>query len=134
VSVTDVVTLHVELPAEAYTALAALARSQYREPEAQAAWLVATSLDQAARVAVTRLHHENRDQAAEKLAERLRVLHLDAGRPPTRRIAREIGYSHTTAAEALRGGRATSWAVVSALVTYLGGEPEDYRAGWAATR
>ena len=70
-------------------------------------------------------------------AERLRAALIDlrehAGNPSSREIARGIGTaSHTTIAEALSGKRVPSWAVVRAIVDYLGGDEQVFRDLWTS--
>lgn len=59
-------------------------------------------------------------------------LHVQAGRPSAREIARKLGtVSHTTVAEALSGRRVPSWPVVASIVAALGGDEEPVRKIWA---
>jgi transcriptional regulator with XRE-family HTH domain len=68
------------------------------------------------------------------LAAALRRLHRAAGEPSTHEIGKAIGYSHTTVANALRGRRRPTWRVLKAVVTYLEGDLETFRAHWIAVR
>lgn len=65
----------------------------------------------------------------------LRALHVRAGEPSSRAIARGAGgLSHTTVHGALRGARVPSWPVLAKLVKALDGDEEEFRELWAATR
>jgi len=68
------------------------------------------------------------------MAAALRHLHRHAGEPTTREIGKEIGYSHTTVAQALKGSRCPSWPVIEKIVKRLGGNPEEFRPFWLAVR
>lgn len=65
----------------------------------------------------------------------LRDLHVRAGEPSSRAMAKEIGgISHTTLYAALRGTSVPSWPVTQKLVEHLGGDVETFRDLWADTR
>ncbi len=65
----------------------------------------------------------------------LRDLHVRAGEPSSRAMAKEIGgISHTTLYAALRGTSVPSWPVTQKLVEHLGGDVEAFRDLWADTR
>jgi hypothetical protein len=65
----------------------------------------------------------------------LRDLHLHAGEPSSREVARAIGgMSHTTVNLALRGTKVPSWPVAVKLVQHLGGDVEHFRQLWVETR
>jgi GGDEF domain-containing protein len=68
------------------------------------------------------------------LTGELQRLHRHAGEPSTHKIAKETGYSHTTVAKALKGDTCPSWAVLSGIVTTLGGNVEQFRSHWIAVR
>jgi hypothetical protein len=70
----------------------------------------------------------------EELAAALRRLHRAAGEPSTHEIGKNINYSHTTVAQALRADHCPSWPVLHAVVTYLGGDPGQFRSFWIAVR
>ena len=75
------------------------------------------------------------DSAAHLLRTALRALHVRAGAPSTRVIARGIGsISHTTVSQTLRGDRVPSWPLLSKIVLQLGGDEDEFRDLWAATR
>lgn len=75
------------------------------------------------------------DSAAHMLRTALQALHVQAGAPSTRVIARGIGsISHTTVSQTLRGDRVPSWPVLSKIVLELGGDEDEFRDFWAATR
>jgi hypothetical protein len=75
------------------------------------------------------------DSAAHLLRAALRALHVRAGQPSTRVIARGIGsISHTTVSQTLRGDRVPSWPLLSKIVLGLGGDEDEFRDLWAATR
>lgn len=58
----------------------------------------------------------------------LRRLHRAKGAPSTRTVAREIGsLSHTTVAEVLAGRSMPTWPTTEKLVTYLGGDVDEFR-------
>lgn len=65
----------------------------------------------------------------------LRNLHVRAGEPSSRAMAKEIGgISHTTLYAALRGTSVPSWPVTQKLVEHLNGDLETFRELWADTR
>ena len=70
----------------------------------------------------------------DELAAALRRLHRSAGEPSTHEIGKRIGYSHTTVAQAFKGTRCPTWPVLEVLVTYLGGDPAEFKSYWIATR
>ncbi|GAA2878405.1 toll/interleukin-1 receptor domain-containing protein [Nonomuraea rubra] len=72
--------------------------------------------------------------AAQELFAALRQLHLRAGEPSTRAIAKASDLSHTTVHSALRGPRVPSWPVLAKLVAALDGDEEEWRERWTATR
>ena len=75
------------------------------------------------------------DSAAHLLHPALRALHVRAGEPSTRVIARGIGsISHTTVSQTLRGDRVPSWPIFSKIVLQLGGDEDEFRDLWAAAR
>ena len=58
-------------------------------------------------------------------------LHLQAGKPSARAIARALGsISHTTVTEALNGRRVPSWPVLARIVKALGGDEEAFQRIW----
>jgi hypothetical protein len=123
----------VRLPADIAAQLAELAESEFRTPEAQAAALIRDGIRRSA--AMTGPRPVRDQQASLDLAARMQELRLEAGHPSTRVIAEGCGMtSHTTVAEFMRGKRLASWATVSAVVTFLGGDPADYKESWIATR
>lgn len=61
-------------------------------------------------------------------------LHRRTGEPSAREIAKAIGYSHTTVAQALSGARHPSWPVLSGIVEFLKGDVEEFRNYWIAVR
>ena len=68
------------------------------------------------------------DSAAHLLRTALRALHVRAGAPSTRVIARGIGsISHTTVSQTLRGVRVPSWPLLSKIVLGLGGDEDEFR-------
>lgn len=67
-----------------------------------------------------------------QLTAELNRLHAAAGYPTVRDLGRMADTSHSTVAGMLRGRRVSSWPVVSAIVTALGGDPEAARPMWAA--
>lgn len=70
---------------------------------------------------------------AERLRAALTDLREHAGNPSSREMARGVGTaSHTTIAEALSGKRVPSWAVVRAIVDYLGGDEELFLDLWTS--
>lgn len=70
----------------------------------------------------------------DELAAALRRLHRRAGEPSTHEIGKGINYSHTTVAQALKCTRCPSWPVMTAIVTFLAGDLEEFRAYWVAVR
>jgi hypothetical protein len=70
----------------------------------------------------------------DELAAALRRLHRQAGEPSTHEIGKKINYSHTTVAHAFKGARCPSWPVTKAIVTYLDGDLDEFRAYWIAVR
>jgi len=57
---------------------------------------------------------------------RLKALHLDAGSPATREIARATGVSHTAIADALSGRFIPTVKTMTMIVDALGGDMEDF--------
>jgi hypothetical protein len=74
------------------------------------------------------------DQALSELSAALRELQLQAGEPSTRDIASGIHYSHTTVAQVLGGGKCPKWPTLLAVVTHLGGDPDEFKRLWVAAR
>lgn len=75
------------------------------------------------------------DSAARLLRSALQSLHMRAGQPSARVIARGIGsISHTTVSQTLRGDRVPSWPLLSKIILGLGGDEDEFRDLWAATR
>ena len=70
----------------------------------------------------------------DELSVALRHLHRRTGEPSTRVIGKSIGYSHATVAYTLNGTRPATWAVIEAIVVYLGGDVELFRGLWIAKR
>lgn len=66
------------------------------------------------------------------LFDELHQLHHRAGWPSLRRMAAEVGCSHTTIATAFSGPRPPRWGLLELIVETLGGDPEQFRAGWLA--
>ncbi|MEV4514397.1 tetratricopeptide repeat protein [Dactylosporangium sp. NPDC049525] len=66
------------------------------------------------------------------LFDELHQLHHRAGWPSLRRMAAEVGCSHTTIATAFSGPRPPRWGLLELIVEALGGDPEHFRAGWLA--
>lgn len=66
----------------------------------------------------------------------LRDLHLHAGEPSTREIARSTGdaISHDTVHRILKGKGLPRWRPLELVVKALGGDVEDFRALWVAAR
>jgi len=62
-------------------------------------------------------------------------LHVAAGRPATRTIARATGISHTRVHNYLHGaGGTASWARVATLVAHLGGDEAAAQPLWESAR
>lgn len=71
------------------------------------------------------------NSAVRRMFEALRDLHLQAGRPSARAVARLAGdVSHTTVAEALSGRRLPTWPVLDKIVRALEGEADRFRELW----
>jgi hypothetical protein len=71
----------------------------------------------------------------DQLITQLAALQINAGSPSSRTIAAGVGgISHTTANNALRGHKFPSWEVMRRIITYLGGNPEDYLPLWNQAR
>ncbi len=67
------------------------------------------------------------------LATTLRDLHVRAGRPSLRTIARAVGgISHMTVSDALKGRRVPSWDTVRRIGLYLSGDEETLHFQWVA--
>lgn len=66
----------------------------------------------------------------EKLLSALRELHLQAGRPSTRSIAKSGTYSHTTIAAVLKTSRLPAWTVLADIVRCLSGDTEAFLELW----
>jgi DNA-binding phage protein len=66
----------------------------------------------------------------------LRDLHLHAGEPSTRAIARSAGraVSHDTVNRVLRGDGLPSWTSLEFVVKALGGDVEAFRKLWVSAR
>jgi helix-turn-helix protein len=74
------------------------------------------------------------DQALSELSAALRELQLQAGEPSTRDIAGAIHYSHTTVAQVLGGAKCPKWPTLLAVITHLGGDPDEFKRLWVAAR
>lgn len=74
------------------------------------------------------------DQALGELFAALRELQIQAGEPSTRAIGSAIHYSHTTVAQVLSGEKCPKWPTLLAVVTYLGGDPDEFKRLWVAAR
>ena len=74
------------------------------------------------------------DKALGVLSAALRELQLLAGEPSTRDIASAIHYSHTTVAQVLGGAKCPKWPTLLAVVTHLGGDPDEFKRLWVAAR
>lgn len=74
--------------------------------------------------------------AKEKLlVAKLNEWHIAAGAPSVRTIATAIpSGAHSTVADALAGRRIPSWPILSGIVQYLRGDPEEARILWADSR
>jgi len=57
-------------------------------------------------------------------------LFVAANRPTLRSIAQRTALSHTTVADVIHSRRRATWATVSALVEYFGGDMERARQLW----
>jgi tetratricopeptide (TPR) repeat protein len=66
------------------------------------------------------------------LFDELHRLHHQAGWPSLRKMAAEVGCSHTTIATAFSGPRPPRWGLLELIVETLGGDTERFRAGWLA--
>lgn len=66
----------------------------------------------------------------------LNELHLYAGEPSTRAIARSTGraISHDTVNRVLRGEDLPRWSPLELVVKALGGDVETFRALWVSAR
>ncbi len=72
----------------------------------------------------------------QELAQALRQLRVQAGSPGIRGIAERsrTDVSRQTIADALRGTHTPRWHYVEAIVTALGGDPEQIRPLWETAR
>ncbi|MGF9754397.1 AAA family ATPase [Microvirga sp. 0TCS3.31] len=66
------------------------------------------------------------------LVDALHRLHVEAGRPSLRAIARRAGCSHTTVFHLFTDPRVPAWSLLEVVVTATGGDPADYRDLWLA--
>lgn len=65
------------------------------------------------------------------LVLRLRELHLDAGRPSVRTIARQTeALGHDTVHRLLVGAKLPSWGPLELVVEALGGHVDEFRELW----
>jgi hypothetical protein len=64
----------------------------------------------------------------------LRDLHLSAGRPPIRQLAKVTGYGKTTIADALSGRAIPTWDVMQTLIAALDGDETEAKARWVAVK
>src|SRR5215475_10726734 len=70
-----------------------------------------------------------------KLHRAVTDLHLRAGRPSTRSIARTSGMlSHDTVHRILTEDQTPTWTSLESVVAALGGNVEDFRVLWLAAR
>jgi tetratricopeptide (TPR) repeat protein len=69
-----------------------------------------------------------------EFAAELRKLHVQAGKPDFRTLARLTGYGRTVLSQALSGNRLPTWQVAEALATALQGDVAQLRRLWAAAR
>jgi hypothetical protein len=82
--------------------------------------------------------HEGREKnPLHEFFDEFRNLHLYAGRPSTRHLAREASrgrtsISHTTVHEALSGKRLPRWDYAKTLIDLMGGEVEHFHKLWVA--
>lgn len=74
-------------------------------------------------------HPRTGPTSSPELAEYLRQLHLEAGAPTRRAIAKAINYSHTTVTDHLRG-RTGNWVVIEGMVRFFGVDPEKAHRLW----
>ena len=70
----------------------------------------------------------------QQVAEYLKSLHVNSGKPTIRELARSTGYGKTTVSDALNGRAVPTWNVTEALVNAMGGDQADARARWSAAK
>jgi tetratricopeptide (TPR) repeat protein len=68
-----------------------------------------------------------------RFTDALRALRVRAGKPDFATMCRTTGYGRTVLSQALNGRGVPTWPVVEALVVMFGGEPDEWRARWAAS-
>jgi hypothetical protein len=71
---------------------------------------------------------------AKHLAEYLKTLHINSGKPTIRELARSTGYGKTTVSDALNCKGVPTWNVTKALVSAMYGDQADARARWSAAK
>jgi hypothetical protein len=62
------------------------------------------------------------------------TLYEKAGEPDTRRLAIHTGIPRATVEQVISGRKVPGWRITSRLVTQLGGDQEEFRILWKATR
>lgn len=73
--------------------------------------------------------------AHDDLVRALRELHLRAGQPSLRRVARAArGVSHDTVHRLLVGATVPSWGALELVVEVLEGEVDEFRQLWMCAR
>jgi AraC-like DNA-binding protein len=71
---------------------------------------------------------------AQNLAQALQQLRLEADSPTIAALAEQVGLSTATVQRILVGQVTSTWPTIKALIEALGGNPQDYRDLYAATR
>jgi tetratricopeptide (TPR) repeat protein len=80
---------------------------------------------------------ERQAAAIKRLVESIRALHLRAGEPSAREIARRIGkggLSHSSVNAVLRSGALPRWGPLELVVVALGGQVDEFREQWTVAR
>jgi nucleoside phosphorylase len=69
-----------------------------------------------------------------RLRNEIARLYLRSGKPSTRDLANEVGFSHTTVHLVLNCKALPNWGKLELVVESLGGDPENFRPLWIAAR
>jgi hypothetical protein len=135
--------LTVSVPDYLAAGLQSLADGAFRTPEGQVLWLIKMAVEASERrerpaAENSQTAYEQRLQAAQPVFDELRSVHLLAGGPASRVIAKAIfekthtKISHTTVNGVIGGTVAPSWPVLEKIVRVLGGDVGHFRQLWAA--
>jgi hypothetical protein len=119
--------VELELPDELYELVRADAERQFRTPEGQISWFLAS------RYRAEQSRHV-RAEAAGDFSAALRELRRNEGQPSLRDIAARADVSHTTVHSMLHGDSFPAWKRAEAVIRALGGDVDAFRSLWLDAR